>query len=105
VRELARRTGLPVEVEPVGSWEPCVLDHGVRSAVADAAAALSLRTVELPSWAGHDAEALAAVTPSGMLFVPSRGGISHSPLEHTHWDDCVRGAEVLLGAALRLADR
>ena len=100
---LARAQGLPVEVEAVGSWEPCALDASVRAAITDAAEALSLRAAELPSWAGHDAEALAAITRSGMIFVPSRGGVSHSPSEHTDWDDCVRGADVLLGAALRLA--
>jgi N-carbamoyl-L-amino-acid hydrolase len=40
-----------------------------------------------------------------MLFVPSRGGISHSPAELTDWDDCVNGANVLLNAALELARR
>ena len=59
--------------------------------------------MELQSGAGHDAQALAAITPSGMAFVPSVGGISHDPLERTAWEDCVNGANVLLGAALRLA--
>ena len=79
-------------------------DEGVRSAVAGAAAALGLTTLELPSGAGHDAQALAAITPSGMVFVPSAGGVSHDPSEHTAWEDCVNGANVLLGAALRLAE-
>jgi len=69
----------------------------------DAIAALGLRALELPSGAGHDAQALARVTRSGMLFVPSRGGVSHSPAELTAWEDCVNGADVLLGAALELA--
>jgi len=100
---LARAQGLPVEVEAVGDWKPCALDEGVRTAIADAAEALGLRAKELPSWAGHDAESLAAVTPSGMIFVPSRAGVSHAPGEHTAWEDCVNGANVLLGAALKLA--
>jgi N-carbamoyl-L-amino-acid hydrolase len=102
---LAGAQGLGVEVESVGRWEPCELDGGVQSAIADAAAELGLETRELPSWAGHDAESLAAVTASGMLFVPSRDGISHAAAEHTPWEACVRGADVLLGAALRLAGR
>jgi len=61
-------------------------------------------TLELVSGAGHDAQALAAVTPSGMIFVPSVGGVSHDPAEHTHWQDCVNGANVLLASALALAD-
>jgi N-carbamoyl-L-amino-acid hydrolase len=100
---LARMQGLEVEIEPVGRWEPTPLDADVRSAIARVAGALGLSIRELPSGAGHDAQALASVTRSGMLFVPSRGGISHSPLEHTDWDDCVNGANVLLNAALELA--
>jgi N-carbamoyl-L-amino-acid hydrolase len=38
-----------------------------------------------------------------MIFVPSVGGISHDPDEHTRWRDCVNGANVLLGTALKLA--
>jgi N-carbamoyl-L-amino-acid hydrolase len=102
---LAPAQGLEVAVEPVGRWEPCELDSRVQAAIADAAVELGLGTLELPSWAGHDAESLAAVTASGMLFVPSRGGVSHAAAEYTPWEACVRGADVLLGAALRLAGR
>jgi N-carbamoyl-L-amino-acid hydrolase len=59
--------------------------------------------MELPSGAGHDAQVLAGVTPSGMGFVPSHRGISHDPAEHTSWDDCVNGANVLLRATVDLA--
>jgi hydantoinase/carbamoylase family amidase len=100
---LARAQCLPVESEPVGRWEPCELDVRVRAAGLEAATELGLRAVELPSWAGHDAEALAAVTASGMLFVPSRGGVSHAPAEFTSFEECANGADLLLGTALRLA--
>jgi N-carbamoyl-L-amino-acid hydrolase len=91
-------------VERVGRWEPAPTDGRVRAAFTDAAVALGLTTMELPSGAGHDAQALAAITPSGMVFVPSAGGVSHDPTEHTAWEDCVNGANVLLGAAVRLAE-
>jgi len=71
---------LELEVAPVGRWEPTPLDPGV-----------------------CDAQALASVTRSGMIFVPSAGGLSHDPGELTAWDDCVNGANVLLKAALALA--
>jgi N-carbamoyl-L-amino-acid hydrolase len=48
---------------------------------------------------------IAALCPMGMIFVPSVGGISHSPLERTTWDDCARGAAVLLGAILDIDAR
>lgn len=71
--------------------------------MSEAATSLGLSTIELPSGAGHDAQALAPITPVGMVFVPSVGGISHDPSEHTGWVDCVNGANVLLGATVRLA--
>src|SRR5207253_2410256 len=97
---LARSQGVEVEVEPVGRWDPTPLDADVQAAIRRAAEALGLSTRELPSGAGHDAQALAAVTRSGMVFVPSQGGVSHSPREYTAWEDCINGANVLLGAAL-----
>jgi beta-ureidopropionase / N-carbamoyl-L-amino-acid hydrolase len=94
---------LDVEATPVGRWEPTALDANLRAAVARAAEGLGLSTLELQSGAGHDAQALAAVVPSGMIFVPSDGGISHDPREHTSWGHCVNGANTLLRAVLELA--
>jgi N-carbamoyl-L-amino-acid hydrolase len=74
----------------------------VREAVAQAAGALGLRSVPMPSGAGHDAQNMTLVGPAGMLFVPSVNGISHSPHERTEDDDVVNGANVLLGAVLRM---
>ncbi len=78
---------------------------GVQDAIGKAASALSLQTRRLPSGAGHDAQQIARLCPMGMVFVPSVGGISHSPKELTTWDDCTRGANVLLGAVLELDAR
>ena len=99
----AAKYAFDAEATPVGRWEPTALDTGVRAAAERAAVGLGLRTMELQSGAGHDAQALAAVVPSGMIFVPSDGGISHDPREHTSWDDCVNGANTLLRAALELS--
>ena len=101
-RAEAESQDVDLEVEPVGRWEPTPLDSRVRAAIGRAAAALDLTTMELSSGAGHDAQALAAVTPSGMIFVPSTAGVSHDAREHTPWQDCLNGANVLLGAALEL---
>ncbi|MDG1463644.1 MAG: M20/M25/M40 family metallo-hydrolase, partial [Acidimicrobiales bacterium] len=56
----------------------------------------------MPSGAGHDAQMLARVCPTGMVFVPSRDGISHNPAEHTDPADLVAGADVLLQTILTL---
>ena len=67
------------------------------------ALALGLTSRRLPSLAGHDAQSMALLCPSGLIFVPSVGGFSHSSREYTHWNDCVKGANVLLNAAKQLA--
>jgi N-carbamoyl-L-amino-acid hydrolase len=56
----------------------------------------------MPSGAGHDAQMMARLCPMGMIFVPSIDGISHSPREKTSWDDCTRGAQVLLDSVLAM---
>jgi N-carbamoyl-L-amino-acid hydrolase len=101
-RAAAAQHALGVDVTPVGHWEPTALDAGVRDAIETAAEGLGLSALELPSGAGHDAQALAGITPSGMIFVPSVGGVSHNPREHTEWQDCVNGANTLLHTALEL---
>jgi N-carbamoyl-L-amino-acid hydrolase len=79
---------------------------GVQQAISRAADAAGISSVmKLPSGAGHDAQQIARLCPMGMIFVPSVGGISHSPRELTTWEDCARGANVLLGAVLELDAR
>jgi beta-ureidopropionase / N-carbamoyl-L-amino-acid hydrolase len=56
------------------------------------------------SGAGHDAQMMATVVPTAMIFVPSVKGISHNPAEHTGPEDIVAGGNVLLAAALQLAN-
>jgi len=55
-----------------------------------------------PSGAGHDAQMMARLGPIGMIFVPSVGGVSHSPRELSRFEDCAQGADVLLGTILEL---
>ena len=61
---------------------------------------LGLGTKVMPSGAGHDAQAIAQLGPMGMIFIPSVGGISHSPKEFSHPTDIANGANVLLGAVM-----
>jgi beta-ureidopropionase / N-carbamoyl-L-amino-acid hydrolase len=99
----AESEGVQVEVSPVARWEPSHLDPGMTDAIERSAAALGLTTKRLPSGAGHDAQALAAITRTGMIFVPSVGGVSHGPSELTAWEDIINGANVLLGTVHELA--
>jgi N-carbamoyl-L-amino-acid hydrolase len=82
---------------------PVELDPRVRSAIDARARGLGLSAVAMPSGAGHDAQNMATLAPTGMIFVPSRDGRSHSPAEHTDWDDIENGANVLLATLTDLA--
>ena len=81
---------------------PAPTDPQVRSLIGDAARELGLTTKSLPSGAGHDAQDMARLGPVGMIFVPSVGGISHSPREFSRPEDIANGANVLLHTLLKL---
>jgi N-carbamoyl-L-amino-acid hydrolase len=75
-------------------------DPRMRKIITDAAASLKLSTRQMPSGAGHDAQAMAVIGPIGMIFVPSIGGISHAPKEFSRPEDIANGANVLLRSVL-----
>ncbi|MDP2391319.1 MAG: Zn-dependent hydrolase, partial [Acidobacteriota bacterium] len=102
---IAKDTGTTITFALASTNLGSPASSGVQEAIGKAASALSLPTRRLPSGAGHDAQQIARLCPMGMIFVPSVGGISHSPKELTTWDDCTRGANVLLGAVLELDAR
>jgi N-carbamoyl-L-amino-acid hydrolase len=101
----ASRFNLGLDIEFLGERDPVEMSSIAQAAIQEAAGELGLRTVLLPSRAGHDAQPIATLCPAGMIFVPSVNGASHSPDEFTPWQDCVNGANVLLQATLRLATR
>jgi acetylornithine deacetylase/succinyl-diaminopimelate desuccinylase-like protein len=102
---IARQYALTLTPEPFSGCTPAPMSQRAIAAITTAADSLALPHQPLHSGAGHDAMSLAPLCEAGMIFVPSRGGISHSPMEYTEWDDCVNGANVLLRAALTLAQR
>jgi beta-ureidopropionase / N-carbamoyl-L-amino-acid hydrolase len=63
---------------------------------------MKLEYVQIPSRAGHDAQEIGRITDMGMIFVPSKGGFSHSELEYTSPEECAQGANVLLNTFLKL---
>jgi N-carbamoyl-L-amino-acid hydrolase len=101
--EVADAHGIEVSFSPDALVEPVALDEGVRGVIADAVDALGLSRTDLPSGAGHDSQNLAWLAPTGMIFVPSIGGKSHTPEEDTSWGDIANGANVLLQTLLTLA--
>lgn len=81
---------------------PAPTDERIRRVIGEAARELRLSTKSMPSGAGHDAQDMARLGPVGMIFVPSVGGISHSPREFSRPEDIANGANVLLHTLLRL---
>jgi N-carbamoyl-L-amino-acid hydrolase len=102
-REVADARGITVEVRPMSATSPAPCAPRVQDTIEAACAALGLTSRRLYSAAGHDAQNLAGVTDSGMIFIPSRGGKSHRVDEMSDWDAIERGANVLLHTLLRLA--
>lgn len=102
---IARDTRTTIDLRLASTNPPAPAHAGVMAAIQGAAARRGLGARTLPSGAGHDAQMIAALCPMGMIFVPSVGGISHSPREFTRWDDCARGAQALLDTALALDRR
>jgi len=98
--EIGRQNETTFEFSAIEANLSAKTDARLREVVAHAARELGLSTRLLPSGAGHDAQSIALLGPIGMIFVPSVGGISHSPREFTRPADIVNGANVLLGAVL-----
>lgn len=82
--------------------QSALCDPRVRTLIGSSAAALGFSTKSLPSGAGHDAQNLARICPMGMIFIPSKDGISHAPKEYSRPQDITNGANVLAEAVLRM---
>lgn len=96
--EIAEETGTEFSFDRYYVSRSAPTDPELRELVEGAARELGLSTRRMPSGAGHDAQSIARFAPVGMLFVPSVGGISHSPDEFTRPEDVGNGADVLLNA-------
>ena len=82
--------------------KPALTDKSLQQKIDASAKALGLKTKFMQSGAGHDSQQMATLAPVGMIFVPSVGGISHSPKEFTKTEDMAHGANVLLQSLLRV---
>ena len=98
--EVARKEGVKIETERLVRFEPVVFDAALARAIETAAERRGFSSRRMTSGAGHDAQMIARIAPAAMIFVPSRGGISHNPREHTDDDQLIDGALVLLDVVL-----
>ena len=101
-QRIARETDTKFVFEELSVNVPALTDGRIRRIIDESAKELGLTTQLLPSGATHDAQDMARLGPIGMIFVPSAGGISHSPREFTSPEDVVNGANVLLSTLLKL---
>jgi N-carbamoyl-L-amino-acid hydrolase len=105
VSQIEAASGTKFEFNQVNRSQPALTDERFRKAIADTAKQLGLTTKLMPSGAGHDAQEIAELGPIGMIFVPSRDGISHSPREFSKAEDIANGVNVLLHTLLKLDER
>lgn len=97
-----RDEGFSIQTERLARFEPVRFAPGLVAAIEQSAAERQLTCRRMTSGAGHDAQMMARIAPSAMIFVPSCGGISHNPAEFTPVADLIAGAEVLLDVTRRL---
>ncbi len=100
---LAEEQGLETSSRRLARFEPVEFDRKVVSIIEESAAAMGHKCRRITSGAGQDAQMLARICPTAMIFVPSVGGISHNPTELTRPEHVELGANVLLGTMLRLS--
>lgn len=100
---IAASSNVQVEFHPLDTTaDPAIMNSEIQKTIAESAKSLGLTFKYMPSGAGHDAQDMALIAPTGMIFVPSKGGISHSPKEFTSAKDMANGANVLLKSLLSL---
>lgn len=101
--EIAKAAKVHIEFRALDTTaDPAIMTKTIQNEIKAAADKLKLSTKKMPSGAGHDAQDMALIAPSGMIFVPSKGGISHSPKEFTSAKAMANGANVLLHTILAL---
>lgn len=99
---IARRHKLMFEYEQMSWLAPRYCSPEMMTLLETQATTRGYKTLVMPSGAGHDAQFFTGITPTGLLFIPSVGGVSHAPDEWSHWHDVEKGCNVLLDTVLAL---
>lgn len=103
-RAAAKARGLNVDIRERSRLDTVTADERIVQALERGCTSIGVRAMQLPSWGGHDTSLISLIAPVGMIFAPSRGGLSHHPDEWTSPDQCAEAADALL-AGLRELDR
>ena len=101
---IARDRGIAIEVLNIRAEDPVPLDKRLLRITRQLCDEKAIDYEIMPSGAGHDAMQMAKITPAGMIFIPSRRGISHNPLEWTDPDDIALGAQLLMETMIRVGN-
>jgi N-carbamoyl-L-amino-acid hydrolase len=102
-RAIEKKSGTRITFSPIEATAvPAPTDPRIQKYITESARELGLSSLLMPSGAGHDAQNMARIAPTGMIFVPSVGGISHSPKEYTSPEDMENGVNVLLQTILKI---
>ena len=105
-KQLAQESGTTLEIKHIEvASKPALADSMIREVIDKQAKKLGYSTKSLPSGAGHDAQEMARIAPMGMIFIPSKDGISHAPEEYSSPEAIAKGANVLLHTLLELDKR
>jgi hydantoinase/carbamoylase family amidase len=104
-RGVEAKYGVEIDITRTSLAEPTHLDEQILDVLRQAARGANVEYLEMPSWAGHDAQLMASIVPTAMIFVPSIDGVSHSPLEDTKWEDIAVGLKVYSRALMNLASK
>jgi len=105
LNSISRASECPISLLPQFSVDPTPAHLSVTDAIANSAQTLGLSCSALPSRASHDSQEMGRRWPMGMIFVPSRGGLSHSAAEFTSSQQCADGTAVLMQTLVRLDQR
>lgn len=104
LKELEKSDGVRITSEHMTCFDPVPFDDGICRIIEKSAQNRGLSVRRMVSGAGQDAQMLARICPTAMIFVPSVNGISHNPRELTHDEDVINGANVLLDVLKELAE-
>lgn len=102
-KQICEQRGLGLKIDVLQRVSPAPCSEEIRGTIIEVCQELEIKTMELPSGAGHDAMQMTNICPMGMIFVRSKDGISHHPDEWSTPDDCALGTSILYQTVLKLA--
>ena len=102
IQEVSEKRGVQSEITGLQTVSSVQADAGIQAIIKEAIVSKGIKPISLVSGAGHDAMNFASLCPMGMIFVRSKDGISHNPLEFSSMDDCAIATDVLYDTLVRL---